>query len=273
MSTLPRTAANDEGKLRLRRGEGAQAHQARPRAEPRAGEARVRAKRGAAVRQREPRLRRRQPRRRTRVFGFFVFVLVTVRATVRVTVASGRFLGEHEPGRRPVRVAHGDVAAGIRSSVCSVCSVVNIITRGLDRAGVTREGVRVASASKVFVALVLLASSRVLLGPRPPGDAGRRDEPGLKPGLRGARSRSAAKVQRRGPLPEHVHGGRPVYILFEFESVPSLFRGLFALFVEKAHRHPRGPPRAARGPAIRAVIRGVRRPRGRRRRRRRRIGR
>ena len=102
-----RTTTPDEVKLRLSRGEGAEAHQARARAEPGAVEAGVRAERRAAVRQSEPRLRR----------CVFVFVFVSVNvftgdAPANAAPRGGRFRGEHEPGRRPVRVAHGDVAAG-----------------------------------------------------------------------------------------------------------------------------------------------------------------
>ena len=106
-----RTTTPDEVKLRLSRGEGAEAHQARARAEPGAVEAGVRAERRAAVRQSEPRLRR----------CVFVFVFVSVLKSVYVFTddapanaapRGGRFRCEHEPGRRPVRVAHGDVAAG-----------------------------------------------------------------------------------------------------------------------------------------------------------------
>lgn len=130
-------AAQECVELSLRGCERAEAHEARPRAKPRAVEAGVRAKRRAAVRQRRPRL---LP---TRVDRLFFIIL-----------RASRVPGRHQPRRRPVRVAHRRVSPAHDRPGYRVHLAPAGQSHGFDRAGVTGHGGGVPTRSEMFVALL-----------------------------------------------------------------------------------------------------------------------
>ena len=150
-------AAQERVELSLRGCERAEAHEARPRAKPRAVEAGVRAKRRAAVRQRRPGL---LPTLNNRLF--FIILRAShvpgrhepVNKTRLILIARTKIYKMNPPGRRPVRVAHRRVPPAHDRPGCRVHVAPARQTHGFDRAGVTGHGGGVATRSKMFVALL-----------------------------------------------------------------------------------------------------------------------